>query len=201
MKAIKLAKLKKLLPVLRQEIKAKIDEKAAHAQVMLPAGGPAAAAAYSCLVINSLMTDALIEHGFSHARMVAGKAAFGVNKGKFGVLDYGYSQQADTLNVLGLAGDENTFYGHAWIEIPDLKIIVDALLPELQTILAMDNSMRGFNDNTCLLSKDMIVESSNTISFAKIIDEFAIGHHYQKNAELTESANIRIDNFRSVLGL
>lgn len=191
MAAIKLAKLKSLLPVIQTEVKALTADLVS----IIPDIDIRLA---NCVLVNNLAANRLQEAGFKEARFVAGVAAFGVNKGKFGVIDHGYSNNA--LMMDGTTVQEaNGFNGHAWVELPKLGVIVDLTLPNLEQAMLRDNANRGLTDTDFLLSKDMIVSMASTTTFEDLLDNYRIGHHYRRNAAMTEFAQSHIELLASML--
>lgn len=170
MHAIRLAKLEKavtaLQPILESTIARIIGE--------LKGG--------RCVSLNGLGTVELKKLGFD-ARLVGGKSAFSFNKGKRGIIDYGYHS-----NPYHPYADEGiqSFEGHAWIEIKKLGVIVDFTLPALKETMLADNRLNGISDTEFRLSSKPIVQMSDVTTFNDLFENFRIGYHYKRSAEATE---------------
>lgn len=179
MQAIKLSKLNKLLNEIYPEMQATSIKAGELGGINTELG--------NCVLINGMTCQRLLDNGFN-AKLVGGKAAFSVNKGKHGVLDFGYSQRGEAITPSGemLHG----YRGHCWIEIKKLNVIVDLTLPHLEQTFIHNNRQLGISDNEFKLSKSMVVSMDETQTWDKLLDG-ALGYHYQRNSNDSEFVNAR----------
>jgi hypothetical protein len=133
----------------------------------------------SRIAINNYSLKALVAAGFG-AKLVSGKAAFGVNKGKHGVIHFGFSKVEDTTHFADDSPIRN-FHGHAWIDIKNLDVIVDFTLLSMKSGMLADNAKRGIVDSDYKLSNKVIVPKSENKTFARLYDSNDIGYHYRRN--------------------
>jgi hypothetical protein len=138
----------------------------------------------SSIAINNFAIKALVEAGFG-AKLVSGKAAFGVNKGKNGVIDYGFSKIEDTANYVADSPIRN-FHGHAWIDIKNLDVIVDFTLLSMEAGMLADNEKRDIVDSDYQLTNKVIVPKSENKTFARLYDYYDIGYHYSRTDKDTQ---------------
>jgi hypothetical protein len=138
----------------------------------------------SRIAINNYAVKALVAAGFG-AKLVSGKAAFGVNKGKHGVIHYGFSKIEDKTHHVA-ESSINNFHGHAWIDIKNLDVIVDFTLLSMKSGMLLDNAKSGIVDSDYKLSNKVIVSKSENKTFARLYDNYEIGYHYSRNERGTE---------------
>ena len=179
MSAIRLAKLEKVVTALQPTLESTIARSIGELK-----GG-------RCVSLNGLGTVELKKLGFD-ARLVGGKAAFSFNKGKRGIIDYGY--QPNPFHPYAEEGIQS-FEGHAWIEIRRLGVIVDFTLPALKGTMLADNLRNGINDTEFRLSSKAIVPMNDITTFNELYDNFKIGYHYKRSKDTTDYVEYLADLF------
>lgn len=120
-----------------------------------------------CVLAARLAYERLTELGVTDLRVVGGKALFSVNKGRHGLIDYGYS----TNN--SLVGRR---IGHYWLEHKE-KGVIDFSLAYLKNVFLRDNKKRGITDNTFELGGRILLSFDRLSSYDELLNG-AIGHHY-----------------------
>ena len=153
----------------------------------------------SSIAINNYAVKALVAAGFG-AKLVSGKAAFGVNKGKNGVINYGFSKIEDSPHDTTV-NPTRIFHGHAWIDIKNLDVIVDFTLLSMELRMLTNNLKRGVIDSDYKLSNKVIVPKSENKTFARLYDNYEIGYHYNRNdkeIELVSETITWIESFDDI---
>lgn len=118
-----------------------------------------------CIGAAKLAYPLLKEKGIE-VRVAGGRAAFSVNKGKWGILDYGYDSNPISNGL---------FVGHFWL-VCEFGII-DLSLPLLKEVMRKDNLRRGLSNQSFKLKERMLILRSQNSKFATLF-EGKIGWHY-----------------------
>ena len=137
-----------------EEIQPKLDEASHYAD-----GG-------LCVLAASLGLAALRERGES-VRIAGGRAAFSVNKTRFGMLDFGYSDNS----MVG------RYIGHFWLV--HQYGIIDFSLPYLKETFEKDNARRGIAGGPIKLPSQMLIPTGKLQTYAALY-KGKIGWHYQE---------------------
>lgn len=187
MQEIKLLKLNKLLESIYPELQAISIKSGEFVGVQTNLG--------NCVIINGMACQRLLDNGFN-AKLVGGKAAFSVNKSKFGVLDFGYSQRGKALTA---SGETNIgFLGHCWIEIKKLGVIVDLTLPHLEQVFINNNRQLGIAENEYKLTKKMVIPIFEVKSWNALM-QGELGYHYLRNSQDTDFVISRYEKAEPIL--
>lgn len=132
-----------------------------------------------CLTYSVEGCKLLTSLGFN-AQFRAGLAMFSFSKSKFGLIDYGYSGKGNP-KILG-----NMPY-HCWIEVPELKVIIDFTMIDFKALAKRDEELRGLPPQGFKLSSNPIVPISKVYSYETLFDG-KIGHHYKRLQEIESKA-------------
>ncbi|EKO3439435.1 hypothetical protein NTE19_003327 [Vibrio fluvialis] len=152
----------------------------------------------SCIYLNHLLCEKLVDNGFN-AKLKAGRATFGVNKNQYGVLDFGYETNMDTLSPDGSLFIGEGFKGHCWVEVKNLDAIVDLTLLHTKEHMISDNTHRGIVDNDYLLdATKAVVLTSELVSRDKIVSG-SVGYHYASNAAMAAQAFAKLEALKETV--
>ena len=119
-----------------------------------------------CVLAARLAYEHLTDLGVKDLRVVGGKALFSLNKGRHGLIDFGYSTNS-------LVGRQ---VGHYWVEHKE-KGVIDFSLAYLKKMFVKDNERRGVTDNTFELDGRILLPFYRLSSYDELLSG-AIGYHY-----------------------
>ena len=120
-----------------------------------------------CMASARITHDELKARGIP-CRIAGGRAAFSFNKGRFGIIDYGYDEKP------AIAGKK---IGHFWIVTGDY--VVDPTLRFLKEEAWNDDMMRGLPPSQFLLDDRMVVRKRDLSTF-KQLHAGKLGWHYDE---------------------
>lgn len=192
--AIKLAKLDQLIKDVEPVIRAQIDEYQAQTEQERVRNSIASQAPLidmkmmNCVLLNGLFHKRLIDNDFPTARLVAGKAVFGVSTEKYGVIDYGYQNEINAQHLGKHPGMGGNFDGHCWIEIKKLGVVVDLTLRDLKRTMIKDNQLRGINETAYSLPVNKLVIPMEEMTTRQAIVDGSTGYMYSQTGKDTEFA-------------
>jgi len=146
-----------------------------------------AASGTSCVYVARKAQLLLADRGIDTV-LVGGLAAFSVNKGRFGILDYGYSAKANTTSF---ANTDNPYHGHCWLEIKSLDVIVDLTTHKLKKTFEADSALRGITELDFNITTNPVFNKSESKSFDRLMSG-ELGRHYQSNREAHEELQWRL---------
>lgn len=121
-----------------------------------------------CVALTKVGYDLLTKAGYS-LRVAGGKAAFSVNHGKWGVVDFGYSP---TLDIPGTSA-----IGHFWLVADEPGWIIDFTLLFLKDLVHQSDLERCLPEQIIKLPMTSIVPLTKNSTF-DILMRGKIGWHY-----------------------
>ncbi|EGQ9284514.1 hypothetical protein F7U66_01405 [Vibrio parahaemolyticus] len=143
----------------------------------------------NCTIMNGLAYQRLLDNDFTDATLEGGKAAFGFNKGQFGMFDLDANAHGAQVDI---NGGMQSFPGHCWVEIKSLNVIVDLTLPDLPKLVKMSNEQQGIKDDEFLLDTNMIIKKEDTFTRQQIFNG-SIGCFFEPNTTLRDFAHNRLN--------
>ena len=126
----------------------------------------------NCVALTKIGYDLLTKAGYS-VRVAGGKAAFSINRGKWGIVDFGYSP---TLDIPGTRA-----IGHFWLVDDKFEWIIDFTLPFLKDIVHQSDIERFLSAQPFQLPCTTIVPFAKNSPFDTLM-RGKIGWHYQEIA-------------------
>lgn len=123
-----------------------------------------------CAFLTRIGHDLLSKAGFP-LRIAGGKAAFGVNKGKWGIMDFGYSPYFPAPGT--------AYIGHFWLVADEPEWIIDFTLMFLKETMFTSDQERGLPRQPVNLRTNVIVPIRKLSSFDELMAG-KMGWHYQE---------------------
>jgi hypothetical protein len=127
----------------------------------------------------SLIGQVELEKRGIKAEIVGGRAAFGFNMGKFGVVDFGYQGDHNWMPF----ADEGiqSFNGHAWLEVEGVDAVIDLSLPMLPESILRSNAAMGIQEceEYMLDTSKLVVRRSEMIT-ESVRQTAKLGYYYSK---------------------
>lgn len=152
-----------------------------------------AAVGTSCILVNGLAQKLLAKNGIQ-STIVGGRAAFSVNKSQFGIIDFGYG---DKKNALTITENCIPYYGHCWLYIKTLDVIVDLTINNLKATFNIDNERRGITNCDFKISTEIVFDNSKTKPFQKLFDG-DLGRNYERNSEIHHDMLARLEKAKAI---
>ena len=121
---------------------------------------------YGKCISTAKITHAELTKRGIPCQLVGGRAAFSFNKGRFGIIDYGYDQKA------AISGHK---IGHFWIESGEY--IIDTTLRHLKSEAHKDDMMRGLPPAEFKLSTKMVLRKREVSTYRQLY-RGKLGWHY-----------------------
>lgn len=123
-----------------------------------------------CVALTRISYQLLTEAGYN-LRIAGGKAAFSVNSGRWGLVDFGYSP---TMNIPGTDA-----IGHFWLVDDEQQWIIDFTLLFLKDLVHQSDIERGLPKQIIKLPKKTIIPMDQVSSLEELMDG-KIGWHYSE---------------------
>lgn len=128
-----------------------------------------------CVSFTKIGHDILTREGLN-VRIAGGRAAFSVNKGQWGIIDFGYSQALDVRR------DPRVGYiGHFWLVLDQEQVIIDFTMMTLKELVHDSDRFMGLPLQPFNLRKGVIIPMNKVSSFDEL-KRGKIGWHYQEIA-------------------
>ena len=121
-----------------------------------------------CVALTKIGYDLLTKAGYP-VRVAGGKAAFSVNRGKWGIVDFGYSP---TMNIPGTSE-----IGHFWLVADEPEWIIDFTLLFLKNLVHLSDRERSLPEQIIQLPVTTIVPFRKNNQFDTLM-KGKIGWHY-----------------------
>lgn len=146
----------------------------------------------NCILLNGIFANALACKGINH-RLVGGNHAVAFNEDPGGLLNYGFNMPTQqSLHVLADTADplnsSDGFFGHAWIEIPEIDAIVDLTLLDLPNTASESARLANLPDVPVVIDIDPIVHKRDLKQFSDIMVQ-GTGLAYQEVTAKTQHVN------------
>lgn len=139
-----------------------------------------------CVFMAIFGKELLAERGIA-TTLVGGRAAFGFNRGKFGVIDFGYPGNHN-FHPHAQDGIES-FIGHAWLEVDD--VVIDFSFPNLQKLVRVSNEASGIagHDEVEIDTSQIVIRRDEMVS-ENVRQETMLGRYYSRPVRsITEQVN------------
>ncbi|MDN2483858.1 hypothetical protein [Vibrio agarivorans] len=152
----------------------------------------------TCILLADKLNRRLIDNGIN-SRFVGGKATFGINTERFGVVDFGYehsdtdSARMESLYSDGSAAVEGmTFFGHAWVECKKAELLIDLSLLFLKSSYDKDNTNRGLHTQPYKLDESKVILEKEELTTRTAIIDGMVGYSYSSSAQVRDEALKRL---------
>jgi hypothetical protein len=162
------------------EISSLVDQRMAHLLGADIVGG-------DCVFMAIFGKELLAERGID-TTLVGGRAAFGFNRGKFGVIDFGYPGNHNFHPHI--EDGIESFIGHAWLEVDD-DVVIDFSFPNLQKLVRVSNEASGIvgHDAVEIDTSQIVIRRDEMVS-ENVRQETMLGRYYSRPIRsITEQVN------------